>query len=55
LNIGTTNLKSMLFDDKLDIISEDYIEYNLLYVENGAVEQSPPDSNGILFYLYFWN
>ena len=41
LDIGTTGCKSMLFDEALNIISEDYIEYDLIYFENGIVEQSP--------------
>ena len=31
----------MLFDEKLNIISQDYIEYDLVYSKNGMVEQSP--------------
>ena len=41
LDIGTTGCKSMLFDEKLNIISQDYIEYDLIYSKNGVVEQSP--------------
>lgn len=41
LDIGTTGCKSMLFDEKLNIISRDYIEYDLIYSDNGIVEQSP--------------
>ena len=41
LDIGTTGCKSMLFDEKLGIVGEDYIEYDLIYSDNGIVEQSP--------------
>ena len=41
LDIGTTGCKSMLFDEALGIVSEDYIEYDLMYSDNGMAEQSP--------------
>ncbi len=41
LDIGTTGCKSMLFDEKLNIISEDYIEYDLQYPDSEFVEQNP--------------
>ncbi len=43
LDIGTTGCKSMLFDEVLDIISEDYIEYDLIYSDNGMAQQSPTE------------
>ena len=39
LDIGTTGCKSMLYDENLNIVSQDYIEYDLIYSDNGIAEQ----------------
>ncbi|MDX1357969.1 MAG: FGGY family carbohydrate kinase, partial [Clostridia bacterium] len=43
IDIGTTGCKCMAFNADMEVLSESYFEYPLLYGKNGEVEQDPDE------------